>query len=721
MMILILFWASLLSAKEYDAPTTHVLSYSSQFDTDSYVRFVKKTYETCQDYSCQIQMEYLKARMLLKSEKDLSCELYSKHSTDVDFSFSAVSLLRYLQSCKEKITNPAAYLKEVENRSKQINRRWLKAELWLATANLFEPQLTLFREGHSANPPKAQLELFVETSLRALDFVTQKAKKVELLQKAIASALLYDENKALELQKLLYKTSPKLQPIPEDWFAVGVEAKSDFDFVLATTAFQKIVESASSTIAQRRSALENLKVTYKALQRRGEAEFASERLRTIDENQFQKNPKNSKVIRNLLNSSLSLSRAYWTAHKNKEALMILDSTEKLLKKKVSLSEIYYLRSRILFESRKTKQSNYWLKRAIKASEDTLKTSYLWMQAWIDYKNRDYLESSKALEELREIETDTFRKAQQTFWLAKSYQALNRTDEAKPIFENLIKEDPLGYYSLLSYRELKWNIPKPEEITSTDFTRVPRKTEVEKSKFDENLFGWLLATEEKQLARHMLNEELPVPDITSEDWHEVFLHYAKANYFNPIFTRLARLNNSEKESLMALKANLLFPQPFEGTVIEASQNSGLWPEFIWAIMRQESSFDPTSISPANAYGAMQILPQIARHIASDEIKTPEDLLDPQINIQIGAKHLRDYWDVFNGQFILAAAAYNASPETVTNWMKTRFRGDMVEFIEDIPYEETRTYVKLVLRNFINYMRLNSREAFVVFPDWCLEKS
>ena len=57
-------------------------------------------------------------------------------------------------------------------------------------------------------------------------------------------------------------------------------------------------------------------------------------------------------------------------------------------------------------------------------------------------------------------------------------------------------------------------------------------------------------------------------------------------------------------------------------------------------------------------------------------------------------------------------------TITGWVKSRYRGDALEFIEDVPYEETRNYIKLVMRNFIFYKRLNSGGAPVEFPEWCL---
>jgi soluble lytic murein transglycosylase len=99
--------------------------------------------------------------------------------------------------------------------------------------------------------------------------------------------------------------------------------------------------------------------------------------------------------------------------------------------------------------------------------------------------------------------------------------------------------------------------------------------------------------------------------------------------------------------------------------------------------------------------------------------PYDLLEPAINIPMGAAFLRQLLDHWNGQILLATASYNGGEGAVKNWVEKRFKGNMLQFIEDIPYQETRDYVKLVLRNFINYLRLNSPKSEIMFPEWTLE--
>ena len=97
---------------------------------------------------------------------------------------------------------------------------------------------------------------------------------------------------------------------------------------------------------------------------------------------------------------------------------------------------------------------------------------------------------------------------------------------------------------------------------------------------------------------------------------------------------------------------------------------------------------------------------------------DDLYKPQINIALGAAHLRELFDKYNGMMIPTIASYNASESAIRGWLSTRYRGDSIEFIEDIPYEETKTYVRLVLRNFVYYQLLTSESLAIGFPEWTL---
>ena len=125
----------------------------------------------------------------------------------------------------------------------------------------------------------------------------------------------------------------------------------------------------------------------------------------------------------------------------------------------------------------------------------------------------------------------------------------------------------------------------------------------------------------------------------------------------------------------------------------------------SLIKQESAFNPGAGSNVGAVGLMQLMPQTAIEVNADI--TRADLLGAEVNIQTGARYLKRMLTKFNGNVVLALAAYNAGPAAADRWQKDSPQGrGMLEFIEGIPYRETREYVGSIIRNYYWYSkRLN----------------
>jgi len=124
-----------------------------------------------------------------------------------------------------------------------------------------------------------------------------------------------------------------------------------------------------------------------------------------------------------------------------------------------------------------------------------------------------------------------------------------------------------------------------------------------------------------------------------------------------------------------------------------------PILVLALIREESAFAPRAVSTAGARGLMQLLPQTADLVARENRLPPVPMtaLDtPEANIRLGAIHLADLLRDNNGNLVLALASYNAGKQAVQRWLQRFGFADEIEFVEDIPYAETRNYVKRVLR-------------------------
>ena len=140
-------------------------------------------------------------------------------------------------------------------------------------------------------------------------------------------------------------------------------------------------------------------------------------------------------------------------------------------------------------------------------------------------------------------------------------------------------------------------------------------------------------------------------------------------------------------------------------------------FVHAIARQESEFEPTAISSAKAYGMMQMINGTAKATARKH-RIPYNrsrlTADPDYNVRLGALHLHDLLEEFDGSYIMAAAAYNAGPHRARQWARTlgdprRGTIDPIDWVESIPFTETRNYVQRVMENIQVYRaRLNGNE-------------
>ncbi len=166
--------------------------------------------------------------------------------------------------------------------------------------------------------------------------------------------------------------------------------------------------------------------------------------------------------------------------------------------------------------------------------------------------------------------------------------------------------------------------------------------------------------------------------------------------------LASIDNTPREFW-----NLAFPLPWREPLFRYSQQTGLDPFMVAALIRQESEFDPAVVSHANAYGLTQIVPATGREL-SRKLRvsgfTTQKLLDPDINLKLGTEYLRSLLAQFNGQWEPALASYNAGKSRVVAWQGRAQYREPAEFVEAIPFTETRGYVQSVVRNADLYRRL-----------------
>jgi len=153
--------------------------------------------------------------------------------------------------------------------------------------------------------------------------------------------------------------------------------------------------------------------------------------------------------------------------------------------------------------------------------------------------------------------------------------------------------------------------------------------------------------------------------------------------------------------------LLFPLPYRADLVRDAKDRDLDPYLLAGLIRQESEFNPQAVSRAKAYGLTQIRPATGRQFARKAGVpkfTTRILSQPAANLKIGSSILRSMLDQQGGKLEQTLAAYNAGPERVVQWMSWNTYREPAEFVESIPFTETRDYVQAVLRNAEMYRRL-----------------
>ncbi|BCT32410.1 transglycosylase SLT domain-containing protein [Pseudomonas protegens] len=164
-------------------------------------------------------------------------------------------------------------------------------------------------------------------------------------------------------------------------------------------------------------------------------------------------------------------------------------------------------------------------------------------------------------------------------------------------------------------------------------------------------------------------------------------------------------------------DIRFPMAHRDTLVREAKVRGLHSSWVFAITRQESAFMDDARSHVGASGLMQLMPGTAKETArkfSIPLASPQQVLDPDKNIQLGAAYLSQVHSQFNGNRVLASAAYNAGPGRVRQWLKGADHLSFDVWVESIPFDETRQYVQNVLSYSVIYgQKLNSPQPLV---DW-----
>lgn len=332
----------------------------------------------------------------------------------------------------------------------------------------------------------------------------------------------------------------------------------------------------------------------------------------------------------------------------------------------------------------------------------------WREAWMNYRLRNYVEAARLMDEQITRYGAGIEASSALYWRARIYEDEERDfAHAVAYYRTLNASYTNFYYGDLARKRLAMLGIQPEAAPTPALLAV-RKAIVP------NLTDAVPEDDPhvikaKLLANAALNEYIG-PEIAASAGASEWGALAQAQIYSSFgeYTRALQSMKHSGISFFSIPTSqvplaywkLIFPQPFWGELVSQSEKNGLDPYLVASLIRQESEFNPLAMSGAHAVGLMQLLPSVGKENAKKEgMKrfTPSELLNPAINLELGTRNLRSVLDRFGGQEEYALAAYNAGDVPVRQWMAVGDYKDIPEFVESIPYTETREYVQAILRN------------------------
>lgn len=295
----------------------------------------------------------------------------------------------------------------------------------------------------------------------------------------------------------------------------------------------------------------------------------------------------------------------------------------------------------------------------------------------------------ALEWLNNLKSNERHSERWSYWRARALEEMGRLDEARSLYLQIT--DNRSYYSFLAADRIG---------DRYQLTHRPLNTPAAELLKLQHIPAVARAGELYQLKR--------IVDARRE-WHFAIQHMDKPQLL--IAAQLANKWGWHDRSIITLALaqhwddlELRFPLAHKTYIEKQAKHEDINPAWAFAVIRQESAFTTDARSSAGALGLMQLMPRTAREVArSLRIKRPRqrDLLKSNINIKLGVRYLRKLQERFNGNSVLATAAYNAGGWRVKSWMPKDVPQSADLWIENVPFTETRKYLKRVLTYTIIY--------------------
>lgn len=370
-------------------------------------------------------------------------------------------------------------------------------------------------------------------------------------------------------------------------------------------------------------------------------------------------------------------------------------------------DAYYALWNIYKKLRQKENAKWAYSKLINLPSGDMKASVIWKSAYENYKKRRYKSAIRDFEKILAHKPGGDESYPQAlYWKARSMERMKGSNEKgisndpKIFYKQLKDQFPYSFYSTLASVRLNKppkspNIPKLREETPIDpeiwevTATVNLLNEMGFSKEAQNVLDYF--SQQNRSVIETLTPLMALKWMESGDYNQALTIAS-----NHLGISVIGVFSGGTDSVI----RAFYPLAFSKEAKEGYRRTNLPRGIIEAIMREESLFQPTVRSHAGAIGVMQLMPATARkqaskiNLAGFKIR---NLDDPKTNILLGSTFLSRMVSLYDQNIPLAVMAYNAGPGNVRKWLRRKGKLPLDEFIEEIPFTETRNYVKRVLRS------------------------
>lgn len=330
----------------------------------------------------------------------------------------------------------------------------------------------------------------------------------------------------------------------------------------------------------------------------------------------------------------------------------------------------------------------------------------WFRGFSLFRAKKYAESREVLATLARDFPRSSLVPQALYWATRAAQLAPAPDAGAPVvdfaaeFRTVLAGFPGTFYAVLAVERLH-ELGQPADLP---FTNAPRSLKVKTPAGLELATSLARTGLYRDAALEVTRAVSAMPTSEALNWGHALqalgdfaaAHAIAARYlWGPVYTQRS------PEALA-----LMYPRAFQASVEAWSKENQLEPALAWAIMRRESAFAPDVTSVADARGLMQLIPPTARNV-TQRLKLPDtdeaELYSPDWNVRLGTWYLHALMDRLQHP-TLVAGAYNGGPDAVAKWARERGGEPLDQWVEEIPYKETRGYVKQVTTDLFIYRQL-----------------